>query len=278
MLDEKNEPLLGREEKCERVLSEETAYITTMMLRRAVREGTGKDLTVDRLTDVAGKTGTSSTSCDKWFVGYTPYYICGVWYGYEYPKPITGATNSCVEIWDDVMSELHKGFISEEKKGGKAIKRFEECGEVVEVEYCADSGMLMSEACRHDARGSRAEKGYFAKGTEPKYLCTTHVSIPYDSYHGGIADEDCASEHIEYVGLINVTRIFPMQIYVTDAQYVWRDIGRDIPPSTAEGLPFFANLLDDGEYSGISRVESQFNRYCRADFNYYSWLKRKENG
>ncbi len=276
--DSRGDEMLNNDYKGKIVLSQETASIMTKMLENVVSDGTASAVTLDETIDVAGKTGTTQNNYDKWFVGYTPYYICGVWYGYEYPKTIVGASNSCVEIWDDVMTELHKEIISEAKSGGEALKHFEMQGDIVEAEFCADSGMLMSEACKHDPRGSRAEKGYFLKGTEPKYLCTTHVSVAYDTRFGGVACEDCASENIEYVGLINVSRSFPIQIYVTDAQYVWRDIGRNIPPSTVEGLPFFANILAEGEYSGISRDDTQFNRYCRADFKYYNWLKRKENG
>lgn len=274
--DSRGEEILSNDYKGKIVLSQETATIMTKMLENVVADGTASAITLDEVLSVAGKTGTTQNNYDKWFVGYTPYYICGVWYGYEYPKTIIGATNSCVEIWDDVMSELHEKFILDARSGGEPLLEFEMYGDIVEVEYCADSGMLMSEACRHDARGSRAEKGYFAKGTEPKYLCTTHVSVAYDTCYGGVACEDCDINNIEYVGLINVNRSFPMQIYVSDAQYVWRDIGHDIPPSTVEGEPFFANILAEGEYSGISRVETQFNRYCRADFKYYNWLKRKE--
>ncbi len=32
---------------------------------------------------VAGKTGTTSDNLDKWFVGYTPYYVAATWYGYD---------------------------------------------------------------------------------------------------------------------------------------------------------------------------------------------------
>jgi hypothetical protein len=135
---------------------------------------------------------------------------------------------------------------------------------------------VMSEACKKDPRGDRSEIGYFKKGTEPTTLCNCHVSVAYDFVNGGVASEDCSSENVEYVGLINVTRIFPIQIYVTDAQYVWRDISKDTIPSTSVELPFFANLLGEGEYSGISKVSKQYNRYCRADFNYHNWQKRRD--
>ncbi|MBR3862636.1 MAG: transglycosylase domain-containing protein, partial [Clostridia bacterium] len=72
VLDSKGELLLSNERTERRVLGEDTASIMTMMLRHVVREGTGKAITLKERVDVAGKTGTSSNNCDKWFIGYTP--------------------------------------------------------------------------------------------------------------------------------------------------------------------------------------------------------------
>jgi hypothetical protein len=75
--------------------------------------------------------------------------------------------------------------------------------------------------------------------------------------------------------MIKVERSFPTQIYITDAQYVWRNIGKDTLPETADALPFFNNLLSDNEYSGISNVEKQYNSYCRKHFDYQAWREKK---
>ena len=70
-----------------------------LILANVTREGTAKALSFGKLTgiDVAGKTGTAGDSYDRWFIGYTPYYICGIWYGYEYPKTLTGS-NPCIPL------------------------------------------------------------------------------------------------------------------------------------------------------------------------------------
>ena len=78
------------------------------------------------------------------------------------------------------------------------------------------------------------------------------------------------------VGLINVERNFPMQIYVTDAQYTWRDIGKFILPETSPSLPFYNNVLSEDSYCGISNTQTQFNRACREHFNYFEWKKKQE--
>ena len=88
------------------MIGEDTASIMTMMLRHAVRDGTGKALSLKNILDVAGKTGTSSHNCDKWFIGYTPELLCGVWYGYEYPKSVADVPgNHALQIFDAVMTK-----------------------------------------------------------------------------------------------------------------------------------------------------------------------------
>ena len=56
------------------------------MLQNVVDHGTAKYITLDETVPVAGKTGTSQNYHDRWFIGYTPSYLGGVWYGYEYPE------------------------------------------------------------------------------------------------------------------------------------------------------------------------------------------------
>ena len=257
----------------ETVISSETATVMSMMLENVVSDGTAKTVTLKSSISCAGKTGTTQKNYDRWYIGYTPYYIGGVWYGYEYPKTLSGS-NSCLDIWDDIMTKIHerKGFLN-------TPKTFEYSDTVLYLEYCADSGKLMTEACRRDPRGDRAERGYFAVGDEPSDFCDCHVPVSYDNKDGGICiGRMCGDRNVEYIGMISVKRSFPMQIYITDAQYVWLNIGDDVVPETSPYLPYFNNALSDNEYCGISNSEYQFNRLCRAHFNYYDWLKKRSTG
>lgn len=255
--------VLSNEYHGETVLSEENASIMTLMLQNVITDGTATSITLKNKCDVAGKTGTTQNNYDKWFIGYTPEYICGTWVGYEYPKSLSGIpTNVANKIWDDVMLS-----ICDSSQNSK----FELSPNIIQAQYCADSGMKLTDACNSDPRGTRSEMGYFSADNMPEELCNTHLLVLYDSNNGGIAANECKSEYLVKVGLINVTRSFPMQIYVTDAQYVWRDIGNNIMPETTPSLPFFNNILKKDEYSGISKVEIQYNRYCRDHFNYRKW-------
>jgi penicillin-binding protein 1A len=262
--------VLKKDYKGEIVLSEENACIMTKMLENVIKKGTATTIKLDELVDCAGKTGTTQDNCDRWYIGYTPYYVGGIWYGYEYPKPLSASTNKiCIETWDKIMTKLHQKYISENN-----LKKFSSSENIVSVEYCKDSGALICEACEKDPRGERSEIGYFVKGTEPKQKCKTHTLVRYDEKEECIASNECNNDNIILVGMIKVERSFPTQIYITDAQYVWRDIGKETLPETSNGLPFFNNLLSKNEYSGISNVEKQFNSYCRKHFNYQKWKER----
>ena len=270
--DSTGKTILNNSYSGKEVISDENAFLMTKMLQNVLKEGTASDIKLASKIDIAGKTGTTQNNYDKWFIGYSPYYICGVWMGYEYPKTLSGYSgSSCNKIWDEVMTILHSEYIASSN-----VKKFENNNNIIEAEYCADSGKLVTEACRSDIRGNRTKKGFFIKGTEPSSFCDTHVLVDYDIICNAVATPECPKENVKQVGFINVIRIFPTQIYITDGQYVWRDIGKTTLPETSSSLPFFSNLLKENEYSGISRANIQANCYCREHFNYYKWKEEKE--
>ncbi|NLW74105.1 MAG: hypothetical protein GX057_04310 [Clostridiales bacterium] len=242
-----------------RAISKETASIMTLMLKNVVSQGTAKAVTLDKYVETAGKTGTTQDNCDKWFVGYTPYFIGGVWCGHEYPKPLAGVSNTiCLEIWDEIMTILHEKYIT----GGGTPAGFNISPKVVGVRCCADSGKLMTAACRTDPRGDRGVTCWFVAGEEPDERCDCHITVDYDIVSGGVACPNCPVENLIKVGMIQVERSFPVQVYVTDAQYVWRRLPPFIEPALNLNQPFFLNLLGPKEYCGISNTTAQFNRYC----------------
>ena len=265
--------ILEKETTSTQVISDGNAEIMTELLRDVVWGGTANDLTVKNKVAIACKTGTSQDNKDRWCIGYTPSLICGVWYGYEYPQEIPKAEkNLFLDAFDSVITEIYDEDVFSAYKD----RKFEKSAELVEVVYCMDSGLLPCEACLNDARGSRLKKGYFIKGTEPTEVCGVHILVDYDFVCGGIANAFTPDEHIEKVGMLDVERSFPIQIYVSDAQYVFRDIPDSIFPSFDENKAFFSVLEKDKAYFGISPSSSQFNRFSTAHFNYSDWIfKRK---
>lgn len=58
--------------------------------------------------DCAGKTGTTNSNKDAYFCGYTPYYTCSIWLGFDIPKEMNIGSEVSADIWQDCMKELHK--------------------------------------------------------------------------------------------------------------------------------------------------------------------------
>ncbi len=246
------------------VVSETTASIMTLMLKNVVDAGTATRIDLRHLVNCAGKTGTTRGDNDRWFVGYTPYYVGGVWFGYKMPKSLNNfSTNPSVLVWNTVMTELHEKYLNAASLGEAELKTFELADGVVQKTYCKDSGLLASDACRMDPRGNRTEVGYFSNSNAPTEYCTTHVLVDMCVHEGkinGVANEACPKT--KQVGLINVTdRAFPVEIYVTDAQYVARDLG-DATAGGTQNQPYFSTTLPEGTYVGISNADAQYNRAC----------------
>jgi len=271
--DSNGRELLFNEPSPRRAISSANACVMTKMLENVIKSGTASPVTLDNIVQVAGKTGTTQDSKDRWFIAYTPYCLCGVWYGYEYPQSIEyDQRNTYLHIWNDVMTSLHKSYFLPTV----GERHFVMDKDVIRATYCKDSGCLMSPACYLDPRGCRMETGYFVKGTEPKRRCEVHTAVDYDVEYGGIACPFCNGESVEKVGLLRVKRSFPMQIYVKDAQYIYRELPPGVLPSTEENRPYFHPILKHGEYCGISGGSVQYNRYCKEHSGNSGWLIERE--
>ncbi len=112
VVDNSGKVLLEKHIKPKRVLRDSTAYIMTNMLKDVVNtsSGTGKLAKISNMPTY-GKTGTTNETKDKWFVGYTPYYVGAVWYGFDQPDSINkyGVTyNISAKVWGSVMTDIHK--------------------------------------------------------------------------------------------------------------------------------------------------------------------------
>lgn len=86
--------------------SANTAWNITDMLKNAAQYGTGYEAYFSS-TAVAGKTGTTTDNCDRWFVGYTAYYVGAVWTGYDMPETMYFNGNPAAQIWKTIMQAVH---------------------------------------------------------------------------------------------------------------------------------------------------------------------------
>ena len=267
VMDSQGNVVLQNEIVSERVISDGNAEIMTKLMQDVVNGGTANVLTVKNKVAIAAKTGTTQDNKDRWCISYTPSLLCGVWYGYEYPKEIPRAEKDhFLNALDTVLNRIYERDVRSSYKD----RKFEESAGLTQVEYCMDSGLLVADACLCDARGNRVKTGYFVNGTEPTKYCETHILVEYDFVCGGIATIFTPNDHKQTLGMIKADRIFPMQIIVSDAQYVYKQLPSGILPSFTEGQPFYAVLEDEKgkRYFGISATKLQFNRVSLSHFSY----------
>ena len=105
-----SEPVMGQGGGMgERVITENAAQQLTYMMYNVVQGGTGARA---RLSDrqVAGKTGTTDSARDAWFIGFTAEYVVGIWMGYDNNTPMTGVTGGGLpaEIFHEVMLRINE--------------------------------------------------------------------------------------------------------------------------------------------------------------------------
>ena len=250
------EEVLTNEPSRKRIYKESTARIMNKLLSQVVWDGTARSITLKSRVDVAGKTGTSGGSLEKMFIGYTPYYVGGIWCGYDGERRAV-ATSAHLAVWDSVMTDVHEQVLD-----GDIKKHFSSDGLIYRA-YCMDSGELYSDNCMLDPRGSRLAYGYFTKESAPASLCTRHVICNYDTVTKGVSLGHCPKEDTTLVSLLNIPdRKFPVEVYVTDAEFAYRDIKNTAEIDSASDKPYFYALLPDDEYAGITNRKRQFNAPC----------------
>ncbi len=263
ILDANGKLLIDNTAKGERVFSPQSATIMTKLLEGVTSSGTASNMTLKNTVACAGKTGTTTSDQDRWFIGYTPDLLAGVWFGYPTPKSLDGyptAPSPALKTFDNVMKLIN----TESCLGSDPQTRFIDADGVITAKYCRDSGKLVTSACMCDPRGSRIETGYFTKETLPREYCDTHTMVLYDVKHGGIAGPSCHPDDCKYVGLLRVNRSFEYPVIIGDAQYTYQVLQSGVPPCLDASKPYFY-FNSGGASAGMSGVDFPFNRYCSCN-------------
>lgn len=166
VLDSTGQVILENTANSTQAISAASAYITADLLYGVVNSsvGTGRGAKLDCGISAYGKTGTTDDDCDKWFVGFTPYYVGACWYGFDSPSSLSKAGisgNPTITAWNLVMERIHESLNA---------KELAKPNNVVEAQVCGFSGMLATRTCPSDT-------AYFVEGTQPKNYCnSSHAS------------------------------------------------------------------------------------------------------
>lgn len=215
ILDHDGKVLITMEPRTHRALKETTAFLLTDALTDAM-EGVRRFSSIQvnppgsraRLSSMscAGKSGTTTTNKDIWFVGFTPYYTAGIWSGNDKAQVIKGSTSFHKNIWRNIMNRVNEGL---DDPG------FPVPGGLIRVPVCRKSGKrAINGVCTMDPRGNAVYEEYFVKGTEPSELCDRHTQADICTESGLTAGPDCP-EHETRVFII----IDPMEGASDDTQY-----------------------------------------------------------
>lgn len=190
VIDREGNTILSREEVAKsaeisdstQVISEAVAFELTDLMQSVVKDGTGTAAALTSGMPVAGKTGTTTDSRDLTFAGYTPYYVCSIWLGYDrYYNSITNMESldqtAHLKVWKYIMDKVHEGL---------EVKEFTPPLNVSSVDLCSITGQKANGYCP-------VIKTYFAAGTEPKDYCTGHGGY----YNGGYSSTAAPTQNYD---------------------------------------------------------------------------------
>jgi penicillin-binding protein 1A len=144
------------------VMDARDAFLVTSMLRSVVLEGTARAVVDAGVRDpVAGKTGTTNSGTDVWFVGYTPTLVAGFWFGYDDPRPMGQASGGrfAAPAWADFYLAGWKEHAGDWVPPAGLVRR----------RIDAYNGTLANEFCP----ATRDE--WFKQGSEPRAACPEHT-------------------------------------------------------------------------------------------------------
>lgn len=177
ILDHDGNVLLEGASDTHTVIKETTAALLTSAMEDVVESGTGSAASLNNMP-VAGKTGTTDHDQTLWFCGYTPYYTCAVWGGYDENKSLTNIdTTFRFRLWRSIMSRIHENL---------EYKEFTMPNSVEKKWVCTETGLLARSGCPSVSE-------YFSPETVPTEGCDGDHWSYYDYYDDEDEDEESSS-------------------------------------------------------------------------------------
>ena len=148
---------------------------------------TGKLCQVDSMI-LAGKSGTTTSGSDVWFIGYSPYYTCGIWSGYDDSKVLSNGTEYHKTIWQKIMARIHTDLDN---------KDFVFTDELESAKICSKSGLLAVDGvCNSSSSNASVYTEYFAPGTAPTSYCDRHYALRICTESGKSATKYCPGDSV----------------------------------------------------------------------------------
>jgi penicillin-binding protein 1A len=173
--DSNGSTILENKSESHVAMKESTAESILALLKEVVSSGTGTGAKFSGMT-IAGKTGSTNSNNDRYFVGLTPYYTAAVWVGYNTPTRIVASGNPAATLWKTFMSKIHEDLPNKDFSTGNA--------EMESVTVCTQTGLLASASCpSHTVK--------VAKGSAPTLTCDAHITVALCGETGLLAGDYC---------------------------------------------------------------------------------------
>lgn len=138
---------------------------------------------------LAAKSGSTTDNNDVWFVGYSPYYTCSIWSGYDKGKALETGQDYHKEIWKRVMERIHENL----EDIGWAVNQ-----DIVSAKICSKSGLLAVEGvCDRAEDNGCVYTEYFVAGTEPTEYCNIHEKVSICSTSNMLAGDYCPASTLQ---------------------------------------------------------------------------------
>jgi penicillin-binding protein 1A len=169
--DASGEVLWQAHDTAVQAIQPETAFLMSSMLADVVNRGTGAGVrSAGFRLPAGGKTGTTDSYSDAWFIGYTPNIVTGVWFGRDMPDEIMQrgyAATVAVPAWVAFMKQATAGQKSQWFTPPSTLQR---------VAICEITGMLATDDCRAAAENGEGAivEDYYRRGQPRPEPCTYH--------------------------------------------------------------------------------------------------------
>lgn len=258
ILDHEGNVLIDNTPQTRTVLKETTAWLLTNAMQDVLTKGTGVRAKFSGMP-IAGKSGTTTSNRDALFAGFTPYYTCVVWGGYDDNSTIA-STGYVKDLWRITMSQIHSKL---------EYKDFVKPDGIVTAKICTKSGLLALEGvCNHDPRGNCVRTEYFASGNVPTEYCNHHIAVKICTKSKKAAGPNCPSSCVkEKVFIIDGSKnsgdgkyllpdnfesnVCPYHTGESHAPSDEEDLNSDVPDDDTSDTPEDSNGSDSDETAHV---------------------------
>lgn len=273
VVNSKGETILENIPETHVVVSPEVASLMKDILRTTVNPGLSykAKLPAEMGIEVAGKTGTTQANGDFWFVGFSPYYVGGIWVGNDNVQMKLSPTSDSganARLWSAIMTPIHQGL---------PPAKIERSPNLIPVQVCSQSGKIPTELCSLDQRGSSIITEYFVPGTQPTETCDVHVKTEVCTASNMLKSAFCPGNLIEERVFIKRDPLYDPELKSDnyDAKKLYQQVLEDRVVFTLEELKQIylgqVEFDENGQVSSVLNVpvaNLAFSGLLTADYQY----------